>query len=277
MALLGLAAIVAAGVFLGSNARLTRRYAVTPEALPTSANHALIARGEHLATAATHCTGCHGANLAGQVMVDAPPFRIVAPNLTRGQGGAGAMSDADWVRAIRHGVAPDGTSLLLMPSSDFHALNANDLAAIIAFVKSVPPVDNVLPDSELRPLGRALLLADQLPILEAERIDHAASLGPPIPPGPTVAYGGYLVTVGSCRACHGGNLAGATVPDGSNFPAPAIIKAGLEGWSEATFVTAMRTGVAPDGKKLATVMPWEAVGKLSDDELKAVWLYLQSQ
>lgn len=275
--LLGLAVVVVAGVFLGSETRLKRMYTTTPEMLLISTNQELLARGQHLASAATRCTGCHGGNLAGQVMVDAPPFRIVAPNLTSGKGGVGPLSDADWIRAIRHGVAADGTPLMLMPSSDYQALSADDLAAIIAYVKSVPPVDNVLPDSELRPLGRVLLLAGQLPILEAERIDHGAVFGLPAPVGPTEAYGGYLVTIGGCRTCHGGNLGGGQVPDGSNVPAPAINTAGMAGWSEADFVAAMRTGVSPNGKPIAPIMPWEAVGQLSDDELRAVWLYLQSQ
>ena len=52
-------------------------------------------------------------------------------------------------------------------------LSDDDLAAIIAYVKTLPPIDNELPSGSMGPLGRALLVAGKLPILHAERIDHA--------------------------------------------------------------------------------------------------------
>lgn len=281
MVLAGLLSILifaVAETFLASSARLSRTYTVAAEPLTIPSDAATIERGRHLAVAATHCTGCHGENLAGQVMVDAPPFRIVSANLTGGKGSAVAQyTDADWIRALRHGVAPDGTSLLLMPSADFHNLRADDLAAIIAYIKSVPPVDSELPTSELKPLGRALLLADKLQVLSAEAIEQNSSMPSAIPAGPTAAYGGYLVSIGGCRSCRGENLLGSVVPDGSNAHAPPITRNSLAGWTEADFIAAMRTGLAPGGKQLAPIMPWRAVGQLSDDELRALWQYLQSQ
>lgn len=277
-ALVAVVVIAAVGVFFASNARLNKTYKVVAEPLAIPQDQAAIERGRHLAVAATHCTGCHGDSLAGRVMVDAPPFRIVAPNLTKGQGSVIAnYTDADWVRALRHGIGPDGTSLLIMPSDDFHNLQANDLAAIIAYIKSVPPADSQLPTSELKPLGRALLLVGQLPVLSAEAASQNPQLPAAIPPGPTAPYGGYLVSIGGCRSCHGNNLTGSVVPDGSNAHAPNITHTALVGWNEASFIQAMRTGVAPGGQQISEVMPWRAVGQLSDDELRALWQYLQSQ
>ena len=269
--------IAAGGIYFASNARLNRTYAVDVKPLTIPTDQASIERGQHLAVAATHCTGCHGENLGGQVMVDAPPFRIVASNITRGQGGTRAnVSDADLIRAIRDGVHPDGTSLKIMPSGNFAHLNDDDLAAIIAYVKSVPPVDSALPTTTLYPLGRTLLVAGKLDILSAEEVDHTAPSSAPVPAGATPAYGNYLVTVGGCRSCHSDSLAGGVVPDGSNAHATNITPSGLAGWNEASFIRAMREGKRPNGSTISPIMPWQEVGKLSDDELRAIWMYLQS-
>jgi len=47
-------------------------------------------------------------------------------------------------------------------------------------------------------------------------------------------------------------------------------------WSEGQFIATMRTGVTPGGHRLIEFMPWKYFGEMTDDELKAVWLYLQS-
>ena len=66
-----------------------------------------------------------------------------APNLTRGAGGvaAGYSDDAAWVRAIRHGLNPQGRALVIMPSEVFYFLSDEDLGALVAYVKSLPPVE----------------------------------------------------------------------------------------------------------------------------------------
>src|SRR5262249_21261715 len=147
--------LVAIGAaYLVSNARLNTTYAITPPPLAIPSDAASISRGQHLAVAVARCVDCHGDNLAGKVFLDEPPGRIVAPNLTRGAGGvAGLLSDADWVRAIRDGVGPNGKALLIMPA-EYSQLSDADLAAIISYVKSTPPVDNDrLPSNEVRLLG----------------------------------------------------------------------------------------------------------------------------
>jgi len=60
-------------------------------------------------------------------------------------------------------------------------------------------------------------------------------------------------------------------------PSPNLTPGGeLASWSEVDFFTAIRTGVTPSGHKLSEEMPWQNFGQMTDDELKAVWLYLQS-
>jgi mono/diheme cytochrome c family protein len=84
--------------------------------------------------------------------------------------------------------------------------------------------------------------------------------------------------VGDCRTCHGPQLSGGSSPDPAvTFLAPNLTPGGeLIVWKEADFIKAMRTGTKPDGKSLSDNMPWKSVGKLSDDELKAIFTYLQS-
>ena len=109
--LVGLIVLLGAGVYGASSSRINRIYQVTPAALAIPTDSASIARGRHLATAFAMCTDCHGENLAGGIVADDPAFgRIVAANLTRAPSGLGSrLTDADWVRAIRNGVRPDGT------------------------------------------------------------------------------------------------------------------------------------------------------------------------
>lgn len=275
--LLGLVLLAGGLIFSISEARLRKTYQVDVATLTIPSDAASIARGHDLTTAVVGCVGCHADNLGGKLFADAPPFLLNAPNLTSGQGGVGnTYSDADWVRAVRHGVRLDDRALLFMPSKAYSGLSDADLAAIIAYIKSVPPVDNELDPSQLRPLGRVLLVAGQYE-LPAETIDHKAAI-PAVPvAGRTAAYGGYLVRVGACADCHGANLSGAPFDEPGVPPAANITPGGLVGiWSEEEFITAMRTGQRPDGSTIHPAMPWEILARQSDDELGAMYRYLQS-
>ena len=176
-AVVGILVLAAAGVYGFSEARYRKQYALTPPTIPIPRDSAAIARGAHLTSSIAGCVDCHGENLGGTTMFEQPAIgRLYAPNLTRGKGGiGGTLSDADFVRAIRHGVAPNGRALKVMPASDYMNLTDADLAAIIAYVKTLPPVDNELPTISIGPVGLALFVAGKLPILHAERIDHERS------------------------------------------------------------------------------------------------------
>jgi len=280
--LVGLVVIAAIGIYFASESKLNATYnAPTPNiAIPTDA--AAIERGKHLATVISVCVDCHGENFGGTVFIDDPALgRIIAPNLTKGQNGFGnELSDADIARVLRYGVLPDGKSVRIMPADDYQHLSDSDLAVIIAYVRSLPPVDGNFPPSELKPLGRILLATGQLPIMIAERIDPQAvnpPAGPPI--GVTVEYGEYLGNVAGCTGCHGPGLSGGPIlgapPD---FPPAAnITTAGaIKGWTEADFISAIRTGVDKTGHQIVDEMPWERYAGMTDDELKALWLFLQS-
>ena len=61
------------------------------------------------------------------------------------------------------------------------------------------------------------------------------------------------------------------------YVAPNLTRGGeMDGWSEEDFIATMRTGVTPSGHQLNDFMPWKYFGQMTDDELKAVWMYLQS-
>lgn len=256
--------------------RLARKLEVTPETLAVSGDAATVERGRHLVESTVNCGHCHGADLGGLVMVESLPFgRLVAPNITRGGVTAG-YSDEDWVRTLRHGVDPKGRQLVVMPSDMFTRLAADDLAAIIAYMRQVPAVERTMPASKIGPLARVLFLAGKLPLLPAETIDHlAATRGKPAP-GATAEVGRYIADASGCFHCHGERLQGAPSPAPGMTGRPALAELPGRGWSEADFVTALRTGKSKDGRTLNDEMPWRYTQKMSDDELRALWALVQS-
>src|SRR5258708_3643425 len=145
-----------AAVFLVSDSRFNQKVDVPREAVAIPTDITAVQRGQHMASAVAACVDCHGPNLAGKTFVNDPALgRIVSPNLTRGRGGIGAtFADADFVRAIRHGVDPGGRQLLIMPSDDFNNFSDADLGAIIAYVRSLPAIDTTLPGNDIRAIGR---------------------------------------------------------------------------------------------------------------------------
>jgi len=259
--------------------RMHGKYDVPAETITVPTDEASIARGEHVATLHL-CRICHTEALSGQSVSVPGMLTLAIPNLTSGAGGVGgANTDEDWIRAIRHGVGHDGRGLAMMPSSTFYYLSDDDLGALIAYLKSLPSVDNELPRTDLGPMGRVMLALGQLPpdiVPNVIVIDHDAPrpVGPE--PGVTVEYGEYLAR--TCALCHGPDLNGQTVVlDGPPILTPNLTPGGELGfWSEEDFITTMRTGVTPGGKQLNSAMPWKYLGQMTDDELKAVWLYLQS-
>ncbi len=279
--LVGAVSIAACAVYFMSEQRVTRRYTLADESIPIPTDSISIARGQHLAHAIAKCTDCHTRTLAGQIFVDDPALgRFVPMNLTRGKGGLGAtLKDADWVRAIRHGVGHDGRPLRLMPSVEYNNLSVEDIGAIIAYAKSVPPVDNELPGNTLGPVGRALLVTNKMPLFAAEHIDHsthAVALAPAI--GATVEYGNYLAHTAGCAGCHNDSFSGGPIDVGppSWPPAANLTPTGMKAYDEASFMAALRTGVRPGGTKIKDPMPIAWTKDMTDDEIKAVWAYLKT-
>ncbi len=272
--------VAAVAVYAISESKLNRTLSVPTESVAVPTDTTSVQRGQHLAASVATCIDCHGPTLGGKIFADDPALgRVIAPNLTRGRGGVGATSaDADFVRALRHGVDPSGKPLLVMPSDDYTHFSDADLGAIIAYVRSLPPVDNPLPSNELRVLGRILFATGQLPLQPADNIDHDAPRPPAPQPAVTPEYGQYLADNAGCPSCHGPGLSGGKIPQAppDTVPAANITSAGLGAWSEADFLKALRTGMRPDGRVLNTFMPWPYYAQMTDDELRSIWRFLQA-
>jgi mono/diheme cytochrome c family protein len=215
-------------------------------------------------------------------MVDAFPLgRLFGPNLTKGQGSRTMnYTVADWDRIVRHGLLPDGRAAL-MPSEDFLLMSDQELADIIAYIQAQPPVDRTMPETELGPLGKVLLATGQMRLTARlpgiHQLTHAE-----YPPAAMVSveFGRHLA--GVCTGCHKADLTGGPIVGGDPSWPPASnltpASTGLGAWTYAQFQDAMRLGKRPDGSAIAPPMsiliPYAQ--QMSETELEAIWMYLQS-
>jgi mono/diheme cytochrome c family protein len=91
------------------------------------------------------------------------------------------------------------------------------------------------------------------------------------PRSPDLRYGEYILSYQDCRACHGdkltGGVPGQLAPLGPNLNL-------VKGWKFEEFVATMRTGVDPNGHELGKQMPWQPVGRMANEDLRAVYEYL---
>nr|MDQ3082808.1 cytochrome c [Gemmatimonadota bacterium] len=192
--LLVLFVIIGVGtVYAITSSRMNKTYPTEVQSVAIPSDPVAVAKGKHLVEAVGKCTDCHGANLSGTRMFDAAVFmKLTAPNLTSGKGGIPNYTDADWVRAIRHGLNRAGKPLIFMPSQEFTAFSDSDLGAIIAYLKTVPPADTeVEPARAPGPVARAIYLLANYPLIPVEQIDSNASRAE-ITPAVNIEYGQYL-------------------------------------------------------------------------------------
>lgn len=281
LALFFLGAAGTTTIYALSSSRLNQHYDVNPRPvfIPDD-DPREIARGKYLARTLMGCVDCHGENFAGRVVVDDPAIGLMAgPNLTRGKGSRTKdYTDIDWVRALRHGVARDGHALVLMPATDFNGFGDDDLGAVIAFLKQLPPVDNETPPISVGPLARALILAGEIK-LSAELIDHEAERPITPPPGPTREYGKVLANV--CSGCHGFTFSGGKIPGAPpEWPAARNITpdkaTGIGTYTFEDFKRVLREGKRKNGDTLSEVMPYKLYKDMSEDDITALWLYLKT-
>lgn len=273
--------LAAGGLYWYTSSTFETEYDVPVDTLTVSTDSATISHGRYIART-RGCRDCHGEDFGGATVVDDPMVGTLSgSNLTPGEGGVGAGYDQDdWIRAIRHGVGPDGRPLMFMPSYEYAELGRRDLAALIAYLDQLPPVDRPRGPVRIGPMARALYVAGDLPqLVAAELVDHAR----PIPSAPTVdsttAYGEYVAT--TCTGCHGSDLSGGPIPGAPpDWPRATNITAhpqdGLVGYDRASFLHAMRTGQRPDGRPIDPVMPFSQFREMTRVELVALWNYLQT-
>jgi mono/diheme cytochrome c family protein len=151
--------------FIG-NASLNKTYEFAPSNIAIPGDAESIAFGKHRAE--TLCESCHGKNLAGgKFFEDEMMGMLDAANLTTGEGGVGReyTSDEDYVRAIRHGIDPQGKPIFMPAVTSTSHLSDQDLGAIIAYLKTIPPVDNVTREKNLKLFAKILMGAGMFPKL----------------------------------------------------------------------------------------------------------------
>jgi mono/diheme cytochrome c family protein len=241
--------------------------------LDTVATPDRVARGAHLAT--TTCVACHATNgqlpLSGGIDLSShspvPVGRIIPPNLTPA-GPLKDWSDEEIAQAIRNGLHKNGRTLL-MPTETLRNLSDDDLAALVAFLRSQPPVQN-----ETLPLSPSPLLAlfFGAGLAELGTVPITGPVAAP-PRAPTAAYGEYVISYQDCRTCHGADLNGSA--GGLAPPAPSA-RAFAGAWTLEQFIQTMRTGVDPGGHAIQEPMPWQMIGQMDDLELAALYQYLRS-
>jgi mono/diheme cytochrome c family protein len=259
---------------------------------------ARVARGKYLAESVSTCMDCHsprdwtkhdqpmvpGMEGAGQdfSLLKGIPGHLIAPNLTPDrETGAGNWSDDAIARAIREGIAHDGHAMFpLMPYQDFRHLSDEDVASIVVFLRSLPPVRNPLPASQVDFPVKYLMRSEPQPL--EEPVDPADVSTPE-------KRGEYLVQIAACEDCHtpryhgevirGMDFAGGSVLEGpwGRFASANITPdpSGIGYYDEALFTQALRTGFVK-ARPLNQIMPWAEYRNLTDEDLHAIFAYLKT-
>ena len=280
-ALLGL--IVVAGAAAGTlvwmgDRKLERKVEVRVVPVPYTRDRNALKLGKYLFET-RGCAECHGSDGRGLVFLDSPEgLRVKSPNITSGPGGVVSdYNEGDWVRAIRHGVAPNGHALFVMPSEDYNRMTDSDFAALVAYVRSLPPVKGESAELRIPMIVKAMYGAGLVKDA-SEKIDHRKPPATAVAVGATVEHGAYVATM--CAGCHranfeGGPIAGAP-PD---WPPAANLTPGgvMPRYDSADkFIAMMRTGKRPDGTEVSKVMPFMTLRNFNDVDLQAMYLYFRS-
>jgi mono/diheme cytochrome c family protein len=253
----------------------------------------LVERGAYLVTSIAACGNCHtpkgpqgdlpGMELAGGMVIEEPGlFRAVGANITPDpETGIGRWTDAEIATAIREGKRPDGTIIgPPMPIELYRGISDRDLAAMIAYLRSLPPVRNAVERSRY-----------EIPL--------PPGYGPPVgrvsgpPAGDPVARGAYLAgPLGHCIECHtpmgpdgrrDWSRTGAGGPPMSG-PLGTVVprnitpsrSAGIGGWTDAQIIRAVTQGISADGHRLSPPMAFASYARIRQQDLRDLVAYLRS-
>jgi cytochrome c553 len=261
--------VVMAGLYALTELRFRRRHTITPHPITLPRDSVSMAEGERLA-AIRGCTGCHGKSGEGDVLIDELMIgRIVSANLTIAMRD---YSDEQLEAIIRQGIRPDGTSVVAMPSEMFSILTDEDLAKIIAYLRSLPPKEGNQRARRLGPMARlAFLLGEFSTAAEGVRAARALSSNFPAAPD-SIGRGAYLART-VCSECHGIDLRGHRGNLGGTIPDLVIAVA----YSREDFNRLMRTGKALGNRELRKSMSQVARGRFSrfsEAEIDDLYSYL---
>lgn len=269
----------AAAVWLGER-KLQRTVAVRVVPVPYAKAPAALKLGKYLFES-RGCSECHGDDGRGIAFIDAAGgMYLKSPNITKGPGGVVAdYNEADWVRAIRHGVNPKGHALLIMPGEDYNRMNDNDFAALVAYARSLAPVPGEGAVLRLPAIVKALYGVGAIEDA-SEKIDHRKPPSTPVAVAATVEHGAYVANM--CVGCHGPGLSGGKVSGAPpEWPPAANLTPGegsaMSRYDDAgKFIAMMRTGKRPDGTEVSPAMPFMSLRNLNDTDLNAMYAYLKT-
>jgi mono/diheme cytochrome c family protein len=267
-AVIVLALLFAAWVWFASWRVLSRTHEAGAERLaaPTAVQLADGARQLHI----LGCANCHASRLEGGMMFDAGPFaKVWAPNLTEL---AARVSDQQLAAAIRQGIGHDGRALFIMPSPMYSRLSDQEVAALIAAIRTAPRVGERVSGIQWGPIGRYALATGGMPSV-IERIEEFRTRQP-YDPGPATAAGRRIAAT-VCSECHGADLSGGQpTPD---ISAPSLAIAGA--YDLPQFTRLMRTGRPPNGRDLGLMREVSELDLkyLNDAEIAALFAYLQAR
>jgi len=264
-----------------------------------------VKRGEYLANHVTLCIDCHstrdwsrfsGPPLSGTLgkggeLFDQKfgfPGVYYSKNIT--PAGISRYSDGELFRVITTGVSKEGKALFpVMPYHYYGRMDQEDIYSIISYIRTLTPINNIVPES----------VSDFPMNLIINTIPSKAELTVKPPETDVVNYGKYLVNAAACLECHtkfekGKLVAGTEFGGGREFPFPdgSIVRTGnitpdeetgIGRWSENEFLDIFhtRSDSATLAKKLEpeafnTMMPWTMYGKMRNEDLKAIYAYLQT-
>jgi mono/diheme cytochrome c family protein len=262
----------------------------------SSADSAVIARGKEIVFGPAHCANCHHLGnsdslfnlgqvptLSGGFKFELPLGNFYVPNITPDSTtGIGRYTDGEIARVLRHGVRANGTAVLdFMP---FHDMSEEDMTAVISFLRSQQPVQHKIPANTVTVMGRVVKaflikpVGPSKPVIKSIARDSSAE------------YGKYLAySVANCNGCHTnrdmmtGQAIGEPFAGGLKFEEPGVpalvapnitphAESRIHGWSQADFIKRFRMG------KLIpyTHMPWSSFKRMSDNDLKAIYNFLQT-
>ena len=270
--------LVAAGAAqLLAQRKLNRSIDVNVAPVAFVSDDAALARGKYLFQS-RGCGECHGDNGAGKLLINDPGgLRVWTPNLTTGPGSAVAKyTETDWVRTIRHGVKPDKRPIMIMPCEDYNRFTDADVAAVVAYVRSLPAVQGEIGRVEMPLVVKALYAADVIPDAP-QRIDHTLPPAQPVAEGPTPEHGAYVANM--CKGCHGETFHGGKIPGSPPDwpPAPDLTASATYAAYDSVdrFRAMLKSGKRPSGEAIK-VMPFPSLAALNDTDVEALYAYLRT-
>src|SRR6516162_6300345 len=252
----------------------------------------LLKRGAYLVNGLLTCGNCHTPKgpsgdisekaFSGGLSWDEPPFKVTAPNITQDkETGIGDYTDTELKQVLRKGIKRNGHPVaMVMPSGFYEIMTDHDLDAVIAYLRTIKPIKNAVPDPVYR-----------------------MPLGHPIPPGGDKIFteamlrekenkGFYLVTIAHCMECHtpmgphGREFATRLGAGGFELPGPWGVSVsrnitsskekGIGAFTDNEIKRAITQGVSRDGGKLKPPMGYHYYATLATDDLDAMVAYLRT-